>query len=347
MKIMYVDHSIEGHHLEYLKHLSENNEYESFAVLPETVEELQMKQIIYPHLNLKEKKLGAYLKYMKYIKKIAIQENADVIHFLDGDSTMRYFDVGYRCLKKFRTVVTFHHLFPGKLRELSMKSILSRVSMAVVHTDEIELKIKSFGCKNVKTIHYPCFLNVKQKEETQKEVKTLLSLGGTRYDKGLDILLDALNHVQEDFRLIIAGKENYFLKAYIENAIQNYKEKVELHLKFLSNEEMIQYLQEADIIVLPYRKEFDGASGPLCEGAYFGKMIIGPNHGSLGAMIENNHLGYCFESENSESLAECISKALKSDFSYDQWAKEYQKSLDPEIFLQKYAKLYGIYSKKV
>ena len=340
MKIMYVDHSIEGHHLEYLKYLSENNAYESFAILPEKVENLSIRQIVYPHLNLKEKKLGAYLKYMKTIKKIAGQEKADVIHFLDGDSTMRYFDTGYRYLKKFHTVVTFHHLFPGKIRELSMKSILNKVSMAVVHTDEIETKIKGYGCKNVMTIHYPCFLSVKPVEKEKGKIKTLLSLGGTRYDKGLDILLDELNRVQEEFRLIIAGKEEFFVKDAIEAAVKNYRDKVELHLEFLSNEDMISYLQSSDIIVLPYRKEFDGASGPLCEGAYLGKTIIGPNHGSLGVIIDKNHLGYCFESENSESLAACISGALKHEFVYDQCAKDYQKSLNPDFFLQKYTVLY-------
>ena len=210
MKIMYVDHSIEGHHLEYLKYLSENQAYESMAILPEKVENLRMKQIVYPHLNLKERKLGSYLKYMKTIKEIATREAVDVIHFLDGDSTMRYFNLGYRYLRKFRTLVTFHHLFPGKLRELSMKSILSKVSVAVVHTDEIEAKIKGYGCKNVKTIHYPCFLSVEPMKKEARGVKTLLSLGGTRYDKGLDILLDALKNVKEDFRLIIAGKEEFF-----------------------------------------------------------------------------------------------------------------------------------------
>ena len=341
MKIMYVDHSIEGHHLEYLKYLSENNEYESFAILPKKVDNLKIRQIVYPHLNLKEKKLGAYLKYMKVIKRIAVQEKVDVIHFLDGDSTMRYFDAGYRYLKKFHTVVTFHHLFPGKLRELSLKSILHQVSMAVVHTDEIEEKIKGYGCKNVRTIHYPCFLSVEPVEKEESPVKTLLSLGGTRYDKGLDILLDALKNVQENFHLIVAGKEEFFTKAYIEEVTKNYRDKVELRLKFLSNEEMIDCLQMSDIVVLPYRKEFDGASGPLCEGAYLGKMIIGPNHGGLGVIIEKNHLGCCFESENIESLAECISRALKTDFVYDQCAKDYQKSLNPQAFLQKYSALYG------
>ena len=341
MKIMYVDYSIEGHHLEYLKYLAENIEEECLAVLPQYVETLNMKQIAYPQLNLKEKKAAQYLKYMKTLKKIAIQEHVDVIHFLDGDSAMRYFHIGYRYLKKFRTVVTFHHLFPGKLRELSMKAILNTVSMAVVHTDEIAEKIRSYGCENVTCIHYPCFLPLERKEQEGGNTKTLLSLGGTRYDKGLDILLDALKNVKKEYHLNIAGKEEFFSRDFVENAIKSYKEKVTVNLKFLSNEEMIEYLQSADIIVLPYRKEFDGASGPMCDGSYLGKTIIGPNHGSLGAMIEKNHLGYTFESENSDDLAKKITLALDSSFTYDEVAKQYQNSLDPKCFLQKHRALYG------
>ena len=69
-------------------------------------------------------------------------------------------------------------------------------------------------------------------------------------------------------------------------------------------------------------------------------MIIGSNHGSLGALIQKNHLGYVFESENPKELAKCISNALNSEFLYDQYAKSYQKSLDPQIFLQRYTELY-------
>lgn len=340
MKIMYVDYSIEGHHLEYLRQLTQNCEYESIVVLPQYVGDLPIRQVCYPNLNLKEKKLIPYLKYMWNLKKIAEKEQPDIIHFLDGDSAMRYFDIGYRCLKKFRVAVTFHHLFPGKMREISIKSILHTVSVGIVHTDEIADRIENYGVSNVQCIHYPCFLPLKRIESSDNQPKTLLALGGTRYDKGLDLLLEALRLVKEEFRLVIAGKEEFFTREYIEKAVWEYREKVDLRLKFLSKEEMMECLQSADMIVLPYRKEFDGASGPMCEGAYLGKMILGPDHGSLGAMIKNNHLGDTFASENVLELAQCIERAVKAGFSYDETAKRYQKSLEPERFLESHKMLY-------
>ena len=341
MKIMFVDNSIDGHHLEYLRHLAGSKEYESIAILPDRVEELSVKQICYPHLDLKKKKVGEYLKWIKALQKIAVNEQVDIVHFLDGDSIMRYFGFGFERFKTFKTVITYHHLFPGKLREWSIKHTLRKVSMAVVHTEEIAEKIKEYGCKNVRCIEYPCFLERKGTKVSRKNAaKTLLALGGTRYDKGLDILLEALKAVKEDFRLLIAGREETFTYDYIKKEIKSYEEKVDLRLKYLSDEEVEECLDEADIIVLPYRKEFDGASGPMCEGVFLGKIIIGPEHGSLGSLIQKKHVGVTFRSEDKDDLSECITRVLQQGFQYDSVACEYQQTLDPKLFMKKHGLLY-------
>ena len=70
-----------------------------------------------------------------------------------------------------------------------------------------------------------------------------------------------------------------------------------------------------DIFVLPYRKEFDGASGPLTEAVVREKMIVSSDHGSLGKIVNSNHLGITFESENSKELEKALSRALVIDFS--------------------------------
>ena len=259
-----------------------------------------------------------------------------------GDSIMRYFGMGLGQLKEWKVVITFHHLFPGILRKISMRRMLHSVSAGVFHTEAIERQVRSFGCRNVKCIPYPCFLETARLEEKTEisECPVLLALGGTRYDKGLDILLKALKLVDMPFQLIIAGKAEDFDKDYIEQQIQPYKEHVELNLKFLTSEEVLDCLQKADIIVLPYRKIFNGASGPMNEGIYLGKTIIGPGHGSLGQMIRQYHVGYTFESENIEALAECLKRALKEPFLYDETAERQQKELAPHLFQNRYRELY-------
>ena len=99
-------------------------------------------------------------------------------------------------------------------------------------------------------------------------------------------------------------------------------------------------MNATDIITIPYRKEFNAASGPLGEGASLRKCIVGPCHGNLGDTIEKNHLGYTFLSEDVNSLAEVLNKALKTEFKPDEKYIEYKNSLDVESFLKSYENLY-------
>lgn len=340
MKIMYVDISTEGHHLIYLNSLLQNVSSESFAALPVSAQNIQGRVRTFPSPAIRT--VSGYKAWIRDLKKIVSEEKPDLIHFLDGDSIMRYFGLGLSNFKACKIVITFHHLFSGKLREISMRNMLRQANAGVFHTDIIKQRVRSFGCKNVWCIPYPCFLDVDMCQGSCKrhEVPVLLALGGTRHDKGLDILLEALKSVKEPFRLVIAGKEEQFNRDYIERKIQSYESSVELQLRFLSEQEVLSYMCNSDIIVLPYRKEFDGASGPMCEGIYLGKAIIGPDHGSLGKLIRQCHVGYTFESESVSSLAECLNQALAETFVYDVTAKEEQKKLKPEAFIEKYLELY-------
>jgi glycosyltransferase involved in cell wall biosynthesis len=126
----------------------------------------------------------------------------------------------------------------------------------------------------------------------------------------------------------------------IDEKIANYRDQVSIFLEFLSNEKLSYCLDAADIVVLPYRKSFDGASGPLGEGVALGKIIVGSNHGSLGDLIEENHLGYTFESENINSLYESIELALSQTFIADSTYKKYKNMLNPAFFVDAYSKLY-------
>lgn len=329
MKIMFVDSGDTGHRQEYVNSLRRIPEVESLLLIPDA------------SINLK--RISSYCKWMKQLKERAEKEQPDIIHFLDGDTVMRFFGLGFGFFKRFKTVITFHHFFPGLMRKLSLKRMLHAVNFGVVHTEEIEKKVKDYGCSNILCVPYPCFLKIPCEDSNQYENQPplLLALGGTRYDKGLDILLGALKKVRVPFQLVVAGKENDFKKEYILEQIEEYKENVKLLLHFLKTDEILELLQKADIIILPYRKEFDGASGPMCEGVYLGKTIVGPSHGSLGSLIQKNHVGYVFESENQDSLVEIIERALREKKLYDDVAKRYQMELQPETFNRRYQKLYN------
>lgn len=340
MKIMYIDASTDGHHLIYLNSLLRAASQESLAVLPENPGQVEGRVKTIAVASIRS--FREYGAWMRALQKIAAEEKPDIVHFLDGDTMMRHFGRGLGGFGTSRVYITFHHLFPGKAREISMRRMLRHAEAGIFHTEEICKKVREAGCRNVICIPYPCFLDCPQQKGAGYRHRTprILALGGTRYDKGLDILLEALQKVQEPFELVIAGKQEDFDEAFIRRQAENYQDSVRLFLHFLTEGEVGKQLQAADIIVLPYRKVFDGASGPMCEGIYLGKTIIGPEHGSLGTLIKKNHVGYTFESENTDSLAKCLETALRSPCIYDETADRAQRELRPELFVERYRRLY-------
>ena len=95
--------------------------------------------------------------------------------------------------------------------------------------------------------------------------------------------------------------------------------------------------------VLPYRYQFDGASGPLTFGVWHYKQIIGPNNGSLGDVIVKNDLGSTFKCEDVDSLRETIRYHLsqKSRSAFSDAYLLYRQKLDSNEFLSQLERLYS------
>jgi glycosyltransferase involved in cell wall biosynthesis len=241
-----------------------------------------------------------------------------------------------------------HCLRDGFLNTLSAKRIASSVDKVVLHSEFLKDKLSEYGKNNGFHIEYP---NFKKSPYTKEEDKKYYSLnenipvlgciGETRSDKGLDIMLEALKYVKQPFQLLVAGKPVHFDEAYIKEKSEGYADRVHTKLEFLSDEDFLRAVNASDIITVPYRKVFNAASGPLGEGVALGKCIIGPSHGNLCDSIVKNHLGYTFESENAEALANVLEEALAKNFVPDEEYEKYKETLNVSYFLKSYNDLYN------
>lgn len=350
MKVLYVDIETGGHHQTYLKALMDIPGKENVLVLPEKIEGLNAKQYVFRKTDFFNKKLLEYYKWTKEVKGIIKTEKPDVVHFLYGDVFYKYFGLGLEGLKKkYKVINTIHALKKGKIGIVSLRRIMHLSSIGVVHTDAIFYEVKDAGIENVVHIEYPHFstgydidkAGARKYYGLSENAFVLGCIGGTRYDKGLDILLKALQGVTGDFELLVAGAEDAIKREEIEELARPYRDRVKLYLNFLTDEEFEMAIQAVDAIVLPYRKTFNGASGPLGEGVAKGKMIIAANHGSLGDIVEKNHLGYTFKSENIEALRKVLNMAVqRTGFTYDKKANAYKNKLSINEFKKQYCKLY-------
>lgn len=305
--------------------------YESVLAMPKEEEGI----VYLPHEDIGGLKIRNYLRFVKSVKKLVEREQPDVVHFLDGNPLVNYMGLGLGFLKRYKTVITYHLYFGGCYKELGHKR-LAKLSHSVVHTKELASRFQKFG--PVTHIEYPNFLM--RDEKAEGEPGNILALGQTRYEKGLDLLLEALCGVKNDFTLTVAGAVGAFDESFIKEHSKPYADRVRLRLCHLSEEEVRSALRQCSIVALPYRNSFDGASGPLTEGVGYRKCIIGPASGSLGKNIRDNHLGYTFEGENVPSLQLALERALTQPFAYDGTAEAYRAFLSPERFRQQYTDLY-------
>lgn len=346
MKILYVDTVVDGHHLSYMKALYESSEYDQALLVSDKADKMTKKYYYYDK-NMNQNP-WQYMEWINLIVKCAKKENADIIHILNGDALYRCMGLLLWRLRKYKVIITFHHMHFHFLKKISIKHIFAHIYMGVVHTKALKNKLNDMGINNVTHIEYPFFgcVSNRSRDDIKKQYaipddcKVVLSIGSTRYDKGIDILLDACNKINKKFCLVIAGKEDNFTEKFIDEKLKNDNVKLIKIMRFLSDDELRDIYRVGDIVVLPYRKVFDGASGPLVEGAVNNLTIVGANHGSLGNIINENHLGYTFESENTESLANVLSTALESNFQYDEYAKKYKYSVDVDVFKKSYLNLY-------
>lgn len=345
MKIMFVDTGKQGHNLIYASSLiSKCESNEKIAVFSQKIDSVLCKQYEVP---LQKHNFFYYIKWLHAVWLIAKKENPDVIHFLTGDIFYRFFGLGLKKFKKFNSLVTMHWIRYGKLQELSCKMICSFSKKVVVHSKFLKKNLDNKGLKNIIHIEYPKFVTTQTDSDFARKYwglsdkfKTMCCIGSTRYDKGLDLLIEALNKVNVPFQLLVAGQERAFSYDYIKEKTISFENQTFLNLRYLTDEEIALAVSASDIVVLPYRKTFNGASGPLVEGVYYKKIIIGPEHGNLGYTISENNLGWIFKSEDIDSLANVLNKALKNEFEIDEKYLKYRDSLTLDCFNQSYNELY-------
>jgi len=148
-----------------------------------------------------------------------------------------------------------------------------------------------------------------------------LLFGHMRPYKGVDFLLSAWRNVLKKeplARLILAGKPKGeygdLIKAKV-NAME-LENSVDMHLRFLSQEELNLFINASDILVYPYRHITQ--SGALLTGLTTGKPIVATDVGGFSEMIQHNQTGVLVEYGDEEQLAEELVQLLRDKEKRDQ-----------------------------
>ena len=185
---------------------------------------------------------------------------------------------------------------------------------------EVSPKSKVLKLKHPNYNHFGSKINQKEAIETlglDVEKKTILFFGIIRDYKGLDVLLDTFASLSDEFQLIIAGEcYGSFEKYNLQIEKNKNKNRIKLHLKYISDQEVATFFSAADVCILPYKSATQ--SGITAISHHFCVPIIATDVGGLKETIKNGENGLIVESAETEKIKFAIEKyfkeALKSKF---------------------------------
>ena len=117
----------------------------------------------------------------------------------------------------------------------------------------------------------------------------VLLYGVLRRRKGLHILLEALQMVSTPVYLVIAGHPSGYsideIRQLAKPAIRSGRIQLIPFFKHISQEETPLFFRAADIVALPYQKEFKGVSGPLLLSALAERPVVATDVGEMGSTV--------------------------------------------------------------
>lgn len=295
--------------------------------------------------NYKKNPLKAIKQRKKYYKYFNDKKCIHILHF---DAVYLGTSI-FKKLKKnnVKIIATLHWYPTREINRKILKRTAKYIDIIVVHSEFIKANLKSIGINNVVVVDYPAFVseeisNKLSNNKSENDKIIVSCLGGTRYDKGLDILIDAFKYfdstVKENIIFNVAGYEQDIKYDYLMQESQKYDVNVTATNKVLTELEYWENINNSDVILLPYRKIFAGNSGPMTDGVYMNKYIIGPHSGNIGYLIEKYDLGLTFKSEDSSDLARIIKMLPKKDIINNN--NKYREQLGLDKFIDNYCNLY-------
>ena len=210
------------------------------------------------------------------------------------------------------------------------KYFIKPVDAFIVMSEKVRNDLKLFDEKKpVMQVNHPLYDNFGEKiskEQARQALqldpveKIVLFFGFIRKYKGLDILLDAVSILKEQysvkipFKILIAGEFYEDRKPFDEQVEKlGLKDDLILRTDFIPDNEVRNFFCAADMVIQPYRNATQSGVTPLAY--HFEVPMIVTNVGGLPAMVPDGKTGLVAE-PNAASIAEKITAFFEKDELY-------------------------------
>ncbi len=224
-----------------------------------------------------------------------------------------------------RSIAILDNVIPHerKIFDLPLiKYYLNRVNGFIVMSEQVRDELLSIkpDAKFAYKQHplYDHFGAPLDKETARKKLnlssnkKTLLFFGFIRAYKGLDLLIEAMNELDESYQLVIAGESYSSFEPYQKQIDQNqFKNNIHPHIRYISDEEVPLFFSAADACVLPYKSATQ--SGITSIAYHFELPMIATNVGGLQEMVKDNETGIIVNEPAAGTIAQGIQRFFNTD----------------------------------
>ncbi|MBS4000942.1 MAG: glycosyltransferase [Desulfobulbaceae bacterium] len=171
--------------------------------------------------------------------------------------------------------------------------------------------------------------------------KVLLFFGFIRKYKGLDLLIEAMSKLGEEYHLIIAGEPYESYSEYAEIISKhNLGSRVSEMIRFISDDDVRLLFSAADVCVLPYRSATQ--SGIVGISYHFDLPLIATNVGGLSEMIEPYQTGIMTEDVSANGVINAVKEYFSRDLkSMTENISKYKAEAKWSTLTQKIIQLYN------
>ncbi len=288
--------------------------------------------------------------------RYAVRECFDVVH-IQGVGTPLLDQFFLKPLRRqLPVVLTVHDVKPHYERFVSRASFIKRSLQIphrlIVHYEGGKRQLVDYWgvcADHIDVIPHgitrlqnpPDPTDARKKLNLPSDRQIILFFGGIRPNKGLDILLKALEIVKscnQQVLLVIAGGllGRFNFEPYSDMIRKSdLSEYVQTFIKFIPEEEVDYFFAASDLVVLPYLK-FEAQSGVLLRAYAHKKPVVVSDIGAMGELVSSDKVGLVVEPGAVEPLAEAVTNALDS---LDKFQSHYSPELEEKYSWKHIAEL--------
>lgn len=155
--------------------------------------------------------------------------------------------------------------------------------------------------------------------DVETEADTLVFFGYVRPNKGYDRIPALLDRVEEHVpgvTAVVAGSPDWndtadeaALRSTLDALERD--DRVELHVRYIDDEEVGAFFERATAVVLPYRDTT--MSGVAMIAYHFEKPLVATDAGEVGPMVRTDGTGLLADPESVDDLADSVVRMLESE----------------------------------